>query len=106
MSDGWFIILEIQDLRLKLKNFYFSKTFFDLIDEDIEYPHKFNSGIVTAVSLANDQIITTSKWTNFSLFSYKIVDWTESVIEFREDISNSYISSEQLLTVRHRESGR
>ena len=86
--------------------FILSETFFDLIDEDIGYPYTFNSDIVTAVSLAIGNLITTSRWTNFSLFSYEKEGWSEKFIDFREEISNLSFSSEQLVTVRHQEAGR
>ena len=98
--------IETQSPNISLLIFTLRQTFFDLIDENIEYPRSINSDIITAVSQANDKIITTSKWTDFSLFSYEEDGWTESVIEFSDDFSNLDSSSEQLLTVPFRANGR
>ena len=61
---------------------------------------------LSAVSVANGKIITTSQLTNFTLFSLEDNDWTESVVEFTGDMSSLIMFYEQLLTVRNLESKR
>ena len=65
--------------------------------------------MISAVSVANGKIITTSLAANFNLFWLE-EDWRESVVDFREDIccSNAFefFSSAQLLSVRNRETER
>ena len=93
------------------------KTFFDRVEENIQYPRLFVRAFVnwselveswtpyqpglSAVSVANGKIITTSQSTNFTLFSLEDNEWTESVVEFPGDFSNfAFEFREQLLTVR------
>ena len=57
--------------------FTLRKTFFDIMNEDIGYPCFSNSDVIGGVSLANGKIITTSKLTNYSLFSYENDSWTK-----------------------------
>ena len=81
----------------------FRETLFDVIDKNIEYPPLLDSDLISAVSFANSKIIATSKWTDFRLFTHEKDDWTESFVEFREEILSLNILSEQLLTVRNLE---
>ena len=58
------------------------------------------------MSLADEKIILTSQWRNFNLFSFEGDDWTESVVEYSEEILILEILSEQLLVVRNLASER
>ena len=58
------------------------------------------------MSLAYSKIIATSKSTNFKLFWHEKDDWTESIVEFRDEILSLDILSEQLLTIGSSESER
>ena len=60
---------------------------------------------LSAVSVANGKIITTSQSTDFTLFSLEDNDWTESVAEFPWGFFPSGFN-EQLLTVRNLDSKR
>ena len=61
---------------------------------------------LSAVSVANGKIITTSHLTNFTLFSLEDNDWTESFVEFPGNFSMFALFQEQLLTVRSQKSKR
>ena len=95
------------DSNLNKKNesltFTLRKTFFDIINEDIGYPSFSNSDVIGGVSLANGKIITTSKLTNYSLFSYEDDSWTESDVDVPTEILSFESPEEQLLTVRNLE---
>jgi len=83
-----------------------TETFFDVIDENIQYPPALNSDLISAVSLANSKIIATSKSANFSLFSHEKDGWTEDIVDFREKFISLNIFSEQLVSVRNSEPER
>ena len=101
-----------------------SKTFFDRIEENIQYPRLLVRAFVrrselmlresgppfptslSAISFANGKIITTSQTTKFTLFSLGDNDWTESFVEFPGNFSMFALFQEQLLTVRSQESKR
>ena len=99
------------DSNLNMKNesltFTLRKTFFDIINEDIGYPCSLNSDVIGGVSLANGKIITTSKLTNFSLFSYENDSWTKSDVDSPKILSfeypDEYEYPAQLLTVKNLE---
>ena len=98
------------------------KTFFDRIEENIQYPRLLVRAFVmrselikrdlepppslSAVSVANGKIILTSQSTKFTLFSLGDNDWTESFVEFPGNFSMFPLYKEQLLTVRSQESKR
>ena len=98
------------------------KTFFDRIEENIQYPRLLVRAFVmrselikrdlepppslSAVSVANGKIILTSQSTKFTLFSLGDNDWTESFVEFPGNFSMFPMYKEQLLTVRSQESKR
>ena len=82
--------------------FTLRKTFFDIINEDIGYPCFLNSDVFFGVSLANGKIITTSKLTNFSLFSYENDSWNKSNVDSTEILSLEFPEG-QLLTVKNLE---
>lgn len=84
----------------------FRKTFFDVIDENIQYPPSLDSDRISAVSLADSKIIATSKSTNFSLFLHEKDSWFESIVELQEEIFSLDVLSEQLITVRNAEPER
>ena len=95
-----------------LLTFTLRYTFFDLI-ENIQYPRSLNSEAIpghpeaiSGVSVANGKIITTSKWTNFSLFSHEKDGWTKSDIDDPNAILSLLMPMEQLLTVKNSESLR
>ena len=77
------------------------KTFFDIIDERIPFTSSLNSNFISTVSVADGNIITTSKWTNFNLFAFEY-SWTERVVKFRGHDS----THENLVTVRQIKSKR
>ena len=83
--------------------FTLRKTFFDIINEDIGYPCSLNSDVIGGVSLAHGKIITTSKLTNYSLFSYEDDSWTESDVDVPTEILSFESPEEQLLTVKNLE---
>ena len=98
--------------------FILRKTFFDIINEDIGYPCSLNSDVIggvshwwseslVGVSLANGKIITTSKLTNYSLFSYENDSWTKSDVDSPKILSfeypDEYEYPAQLLTVKNLE---
>ena len=87
--------------------FTLRKTFFDIINEDIGYPCFLNSDVIGGVSLANGKIITTSKLTNYSLFSYENDSWTKSDVDSPKILSfeypDEYEYPAQLLTVKNLE---
>ena len=56
-----------------------------------------NKNVITAVSLADGKMITTSQEANFNLFWLEEDGWTENVVEFQTHQSSE---SEQLVTVR------
>ena len=99
------------DSNLNKKNesltFTLRKTFFDIINEDIGYPCSSNSDVFHGLSLAHGKIITTSKLTNYSLFSYENDSWTKSDVDSPKILSfeypDEYEYPAQLLTVKNLE---
>ena len=108
-----------------LRIYTLRKTFFDIIEENIQFPRLLIRAVngwfneffgsdsynlygsetsnppgLSAVSVANGKIITTSQSTDFTLFSLEDNEWTESVVEFPWDFIPSAFN-EQLLTVRN-----
>ena len=97
---------------IKLTNFYFRKTFFDKIEEDIHYPpllqhiayYNRNKWLYDVpFSISDGKIIMTSYYLNFTLFCFEKVRWTESVVEFPGPKLNG---TEQLVTVKNLETER
>ena len=83
--------------------FAFRTTFFDHIDEHIQYPRssKFNwMSRLSALTFANEKITITAERENFNLFSYENDRWTETVVVLRNS-SHILIEAEQLFTVRN-----
>ena len=58
---------------------FLRNTFFDQIDEEIDYPRSYWSG--AALGVADEKIITTSYKLNFTLFRFEN-GWTETAVEF------------------------
>ena len=59
-----------------------------------------NKNVITAVSLADGKMITTSQEANFNLFWLEEDGWTESVVDLS---TNQSSESEQLVTIRNQE---
>ena len=92
---------------IKYTNFYFRKTFFDKIEEDIHYPPSIQLDneffYDVPFSISDGKIIITSYYLNFTLFCFEKNRWTESVVEFPGPQLNG---TEQLVTVKNLETER
>ena len=83
--------------------FAFRRTFFDHIDEHIQYPRfpPFTwMSHLSALTFANEKITITAERATLNLFSYENDRWTETAVALR-DSSDIFIEDEQLFTVRN-----
>ena len=90
--------------------FNFSKTFFDQIDEDLEYPSSYMDlhrelGIsfdTAVMSLADNKLISRFDLVNSnSLFWLEEDGWTENFVEYPEKYIPFRSCTSQLLTVKN-----